>query len=431
MIAALGEIMPTMRLVCCPSRGSTGRFMAMLCRGLLASGLAGCATPASQPLGPPNALRLSDDRSEIIMTGEMKEGLAAQVKLLLDASPSISAIELESPGGSGNEGYKLALLVKEHHLATFSARLCASACTFVYMAGEPRFFAVNGKLGFHSTSVNGLKSEEGNKFSQLLYQEAGVPQTFIDRALATPPTGAWFPTTEELVKAHVVTDIVTDQHFLPSSHRYWSSETELDRGLKSNHIIETVARLDPPSYQKIHDIFADGARQGRGIAQIAATSRDYIQNELVPSYFRRAPDDLVIRYRRLQLDGLHYLEENAPGTCITVAAPKTSISEFSDDRLSPQLNTQVRQALTELIIAALQHPDHPEEDAVNKRTAAEFDKAVLTKSPGFAKALDAVKRDPHNQKLYCQVIEAYNAAILEQPPATAARIFRAQQLKGD
>src|SRR5262245_52084620 len=166
---ALGENMSTVCLGCRLPPRPAMRLLALLGLGLLAgAGLTAC-TSAYPAFGPPNVLSLSDDHTEIIMTGEMRDGLSARVKQMLEANPRISAIKLESPGGSGGEGYQLALLVKEHHLATFSARLCASACTFVYMAGEPRFFVASGKLGFHSTSVNGVKSAEGNKFSQILY----------------------------------------------------------------------------------------------------------------------------------------------------------------------------------------------------------------------------------------------------------------------
>lgn len=398
--------------------------------GLMAAcSLASCATYSS--FGPPNALSLSDDHTEIIMTGEMRDGLSDQVKHLLDADSGISAIKLESPGGSGNEGYKLALLVKEHHLATFSSTLCASACTFVYMAGAPRFFVATGKLGFHSTSVAGVKSAEGNRFSQILYQEAGVPQAFIDRALATAPKDIWFPTTEELVKSHIVTDIVPDQRFVPSSRKYWSTEEQLDRELKSDSTIAAVARLDPANYKKIHDIFMDGARQGRGIAQIQAASSTFITNNLLPSYYRRAPDDVVIRYARLQLAALRYIKQNEPGSCVAIAVPKSSISEFSDKRLPKELSEQDSQALTDLITAALHRPDHPEEDAINRHAVEEFKKTTLAKSPAVTKSLEALKQDSRNQVLYCQVLEAVIETTLDQPAETAARIIRGLQLTND
>jgi hypothetical protein len=408
------------------------RFVAKLGLGLLIGGsLAACATSSYPPFGPPNALHLSPDQSEIILTGEMKDGLATQVKQMIEANPHINAIELESPGGSGNEGYRLALLVKQHHLATFSAKLCASACTFVYVAGEPRFLGLGGKLGFHSSSVNGVKSVEGNAFSQVLYQEAGVPQAFIDRALQTAPDDIWFPEVGELMKSRVVTDIVPDQYFVPSSRKYWTTDEELDRALKTDGVIAAVKRLDPENYKKIREIFVTGARQGRGIAQIAASSREFISDHLMPSYYRRAPDDLVIAYRRLQLDAVRYVEKNAAGSCVAVASPKGSISEFSNEHLSAKLNEQLDQVMTAIITAAVPRPDHPGDDVLNKRTAAEFEKTTLTKAQDYTKNVEALKRDKYNQGLYCQVIESYLETVLNQPPATAARIIRSQELKQD
>jgi hypothetical protein len=278
-------------------------------------------------------LRLSDDHSEIIMTGVMQDGLSAAVKQMLDATPTINAIRLESPGGRASEGYSLALLVKQYHLATFSARLCASACTFAYMAGEPRFLATGGKLGFHSSSMDGVTSStKADAVIQVLYQEAGVPQAFIDKALSTAPKDIWYPTVHELATARVITDLVDDQNFLPSSRKYWTSETDLDRQLKADLVIATVAQLDPDSFTKLRNLFLEGARQRRGLAQMEAAMRDFVSGELMPSYYRRAPDDVLIRYERTRLYVMHYLEQNAPATCVTMLAPKASIGVDSDDR---------------------------------------------------------------------------------------------------
>ncbi len=423
--------MPFACVTCDPPRWASMLFVAKLCLGVLISGSLASCTSSYPPFGPPNALHLSPDQSEIILTGEMKDGLAAQVKQMIETNPNISAIELESPGGSGNEGYRLALLVKQHHLATFSAKLCASACTFAYMAGEPRFLSIGGKLGFHSSSVNGVKSAEGNAFTQVLYQEAGVPQAFIDKALQTAPSDIWFPEFDELLKSRIVTDIAPGQYFVPSSRKYWSSDEELDRVLKSDRVIAALKRLDPAGYEKIRDIFLNAARQGRGIAQIAASSREFISDNLMPSYYRRAPDDLIISYRRLQLEAIRYVEKNAPGSCMAVAAPKSSISEFSSDHLSAKLNGQLDQAMTDIITAAIPRPDHPSDDALNKRAAEEFEKTTLATSQDYTKSLDALKHDKYNQVLACQMIETYLEIGLNEPPAIAARIFRAQELKKD
>jgi len=37
---------------------------------------------------------------------------------------------------------------------------------------------------------------------------AEVPDEFIQRALATPADQVWFPTTEELVQANIVTEVI-------------------------------------------------------------------------------------------------------------------------------------------------------------------------------------------------------------------------------
>jgi hypothetical protein len=223
--------------------------------------------------------------------------------------------------------------------------------------------------------------------------------------------------------------VVADQNFLPSSRKIWTSETDLDRQLKTDTVVATMARLDPASYTKLRNLFLDGARQGHGIAQMEADSRDFISDELMPSYYRRAPDDVLIRYQQIRLDAFRYLEQNAPAACVTIWAPKSSIGTDADVPLPKQINAQLDEAMAEVVTAAMLHPDHLEDDTLNRRASQNFWKTVLAKSPDYEKSLDALKKDKHNEVLYCRALELQVQTMLNQPPAVVARIVRGDELK--
>lgn len=416
--------MPTVCLGCRLPKWPAMRFVALLGLGLLAGVGPTACTSTNPASGPPNTLNLSSDGREIIMTGEMRDGLASKVTQMLETHPHISAIELESRGGRVAEGYQLALLIKQHHLSTFSTEVCASACTIAYMAGEPRFFAKNAKLGFHSLSLNGVKTADGDAFLQLLYQEADVPKAFIDRVLATEPGDLWFPTTEELVKARVVTNIVADQNFVPSSWKSQETEEEVDRSLKSDRLLAAVANLDPGGYQKLLDAFLKSQREGSGHAQAIESSWTALWRDLMPNYFRHAPDDLLVRYQRIRLERVRYIEQNAPAGCVSVTAPTISISAFANRNLPTKLAEEHQQVLIDLVTAATQHP--ASFDAVqDKKAEGEFNRAILVAGQPYAKKLEVLYQNSMNSVSYCQVAEAYYEALLALPQSTAGRITRA------
>jgi len=404
------------------------RFVALLGLSLLAgAGLAAC-TSTIPPLGPPNSLRLSSDDREIIMRGEMQRGLASQIAQMLETHPHINAIQLESVGGLEVEGYRLALLIKQYHLSTFSTQLCASACTIAYMAGAPRFLAKNAQLGFHSPSLNGVKSPDTDLFLKVLYQEAGVPQAFIEKVLATAPGDAWFPTTQELVKARIVTNVVTNPNFVPSHWKYQETEAELDKSLKSSRLLAAVANLDPVGYQKVLDAFIKSEHEGGGHAQAVASASGVLWNDLMPGYFHLAPDDLLVRYQRIHLERIQYVKLNAPASCVSIATPMSSIGRFPDRAFPTNLVDEHQEVLIDIITAAMQHPVNSDE-ALDKSAEEQFNKNLVTASPAFAKELEAVKQGKLDPVPYCQVLETYYEAVLAQPPAIAAHIARAHMSK--
>lgn len=196
----------------------------MLGLGLL---LAACNPAAPPPsataqredpdLGP-YSVHLLANKTEMEMSGDMNVGVTAAVRQLLDANPGIQVIHLNSPGGEAHEGYLLSVLIKQRHLATYTATVCASACTEAFLAGAPRYLAKGAKLGFHSAAhaAGGTPWNGVNDALRHFYQEAGLPDDFIDHALRTAPSDIWFPTDDELRAAHVVDQMVDRSKFAAS-----------------------------------------------------------------------------------------------------------------------------------------------------------------------------------------------------------------------
>jgi hypothetical protein len=79
---------------------------------------------------------------------------------------------------------------------------CASACTLVFMAGQPRQLTPGARLGFHRASTgtfNPVFEELANQNLAASYRKLGLPESLIDKTLATPARTMWFPQTRDLV----------------------------------------------------------------------------------------------------------------------------------------------------------------------------------------------------------------------------------------
>jgi hypothetical protein len=121
---------------------------------------------------------------------------------LLDASPSVQIIHMNSQGGRMTEAYRLYTLIKDRHLITYTSGTCASACSIAFLAGRERYLGENGRLGFHSVRFGELSGTVATELNDQVRERLGangVPVWFINHALSTAPKDMWYPTKEELL----------------------------------------------------------------------------------------------------------------------------------------------------------------------------------------------------------------------------------------
>ena len=167
----------------------------------------------------------SADGETIYVIGAIMDDSFLRFDALLLKSPKIKTVYLDSPGGLTLEGRLMAALVRKRKLNTYVEHYCASACTQVFVSGRERILGPEGELGFHqavgldpagetstlappttrqlsSTTVFGIN---GNDTLQLAYEQAGIDQPFIAKALAHGHDDMWLPSPAELRQAKVVT----------------------------------------------------------------------------------------------------------------------------------------------------------------------------------------------------------------------------------
>jgi hypothetical protein len=154
--------------------------------------------------------------TELEYAGGITFGATDDVRKLLDADPAIRVVHINSAGGRVAEARKLRDLIRERKLVTYTASACASACTIAFMGGVQRFGAPTAKLGFHRGSFPGVTDEElaqENDADRRWLIGIGVPAWFADRAYSTPSDSMWWPTSDELKRAGIITGIARPDDF--------------------------------------------------------------------------------------------------------------------------------------------------------------------------------------------------------------------------
>ena len=133
---------------------------------------------------PAANLRIVNRATEVEISGGLSFGAADRLKAILDVTPTIRSVRLDSKGGWIAEGAKLADLIERRRLTTRTSSECDSACLLVFMAGEHRFLGPKANLGFHQASVAGVGGElasEGTRTIREALERRGVRETLSAR----------------------------------------------------------------------------------------------------------------------------------------------------------------------------------------------------------------------------------------------------------
>ena len=152
---------------------------------------------------------ITENKSELKISGGIKKGLLKDIKKKILQNPSIKTINLESLGGRQGEAIDLYKFITNRNLNTVTNNECLSACTVVFAAGKNRWLGINGRLGFHSSSFEGMSEKDVNKgFEKIFLQinkEKKIPIKFLKKSNNIPSEDMWYPNIDELKANNYIT----------------------------------------------------------------------------------------------------------------------------------------------------------------------------------------------------------------------------------
>ena len=159
---------------------------------------------------PANALqikRLSTDFGTVLrLRGDVRDGDYARLKSILQIG-SVAGLDIRSGGGSLEDGFEIARVVRDKGLVVYASRECDSVCAFIFFAAKERYLGRRCRIGVHSVSNQRGKEDAETarstvKMSRLLVG-LGVPHSIIGKIVATPPAKVAFLNDHELAGLNV------------------------------------------------------------------------------------------------------------------------------------------------------------------------------------------------------------------------------------
>ena len=150
-------------------------------------------------------LRLSTDRSKIVLSGYIGRGVAREFEKMLTDTPTVRDIFTNGElGGLVGEARAIRDLIHARKLTTRVTKECVSACTIVFLGGAKRYLYPGGKIGFHRYTSPGFPPlDQPDEKKDLL--SFGVPAVFANRVFEVPTEELWYPDKQELFDSNITT----------------------------------------------------------------------------------------------------------------------------------------------------------------------------------------------------------------------------------
>lgn len=283
---------------------------------------------------PPLSIRVMNQGTEVELQGGLEFGTSNQLSQVLTDNPSIKIIHLNSIGGRIAEAKKLAKLVKQNNLITYSKTQCLSACPIVFLAGKEKLLGDSAKLGFHSVSfgsVSGSEVEELNKSLISQLEQAKVPSWFVTKVSKVSSEDMWNPSTDELINAGVIDKVVDTGSYAHSGVSDWQNPTTIDQELQKHEVYKSLNQFDKEGYKVIKEKMVAAIKDGTPLNTLTTSVNQYLYIERLNHYMQLGGDEEVIQYMDSQIVQMEYLKGDYPAKCASYTYPEVFDANIAND----------------------------------------------------------------------------------------------------
>src|SRR6476660_1213120 len=142
----------------------------------------------------------------LILRGDVRDGDYGRLKSILQ-NGSVVGLEIRSGGGSLEDGFEIARVVRDKGLVVYASKECDSVCAFIFFAAKERYIGRGCKIGVHSVSNQRGKEDSDSarvtvQMSRLLVR-LGVSHSIIGKIVTTPPAKITYLDNRDLAELNV------------------------------------------------------------------------------------------------------------------------------------------------------------------------------------------------------------------------------------
>jgi hypothetical protein len=321
------------------------------------------------------------------------------------------------------EAEKLYETIKSRNLATYTSSRCYSACTIAFIAGHERWLKQNAKLGFHAPAFPGMSREElqgATEGQRRLMLAAGIPTSFISRALTTDSSSMWYPPAEELLKSNVVTGIADQYKFAASGFGSAVTADEFDQDFGKVPLYAAVKKADPQTYAEFIRQFQNGYVAGETEGSLIDALRAKVL-PLVKSNLPFADDKILLKMGALMVAELSALANRDKSLCYQYLYDGNlqggSVQFLPDELIKQEV------ALDEHVLLTAEPRAKPNQTRIDQLWKS-IGSNLNTRFGDRAQLLTQTKIPLSRQGDYCDVGIGVYQEIMKQSPADSVILLR-------
>jgi hypothetical protein len=367
-----------------------------------------------------HGFRLSKDGTELEFSGPITVGTARDFAQALDAAPQVGALHLSSPGGVVSEAGRIAAKATKRGLVTYVSDECSSACTDIFLAGRERWIGDRAKLGFHRASYDGSVSYMASALARDERRHLislGIPADFAEKAASRAGAAIWYPTHDELLRAHVISGIAKKGQFAN-----FGEPADIAAALLRVPIYASLKKRIPEIFEALVGAVSEQYQAGAPAEEILIAAEKRFP-EVVNLLLPHAPDRLVLEHTSIYVGFMDKLKSMDPQSCAALAEVDGAELKVDLKRQFPEL-TRRELAFSESLVASTD-PGRPipTESQVGPHLSE-----VLTKMhKQFGDDADLLGKDayePREYKRLCEVLVGFYREIMRLPSSKAADVLR-------
>ncbi len=361
--------------------------------------------------------------SLIKYSGGIGFGSSEDVRKLLESHAEVEGIILNSYGGRVEEAQKIARLVTEYSLDTYSFDGCLSACGTIFIAGKKRYLVQGANIGFHEYSYGGSSPtldaliESSQEADKHFFISQGINPEIVERIFQASPDELWYPTNKELLSSGIVHELINESSIEKTN--YGEADENLKKLLSSIPFFSSLQKYDPIQYEQLVTLLRTAFKQGKSTVEVQVIVTDTMGN-LVLERLALTSDDALLNFFTESLVVYELLRDIDPILCVKMVSPEVYGPVEFTRYLSKEEMMPFMDAMSEVIIDSYENPGN----AANPETAQLAVELITMSMEEELKYIDMPASTPDDYKMLCNAFIHFFEAILDTEKGNAANVFR-------